>query len=930
LRKPSSHFRIRFDSYDRRRDTRSKIQAQRHHKRPQVALAGMRADFKDGVSRLVVKFNEVASSKRINGYNEEMTKKDFILPLFRVLGWDVENSTEVTAEERVSKKKVDYGFRINGVPKFYLEAKALKEDLETPKHVEQAINYAWHKGCTWAVLTNFASVRVFNAEWKTTNVLQSNLKTIFVHEFEDRLNELWLLSRESLQTGMLDKEAEKWGKRTKKVPIDRQLLADFTNFRDVLSKDIIKLNQKKNLTQEDLDEAVQRILDRLIFIRNCEDRELEAKTLISSLRERETSGRGNLHKSLREVFAYFDKHYNSKIFAEHLADDLTIDDATLLEIIEGLYYSENQATSYDFSAIEADVLGNIYEQYLSHILRKTEKRAKLRQSQAHKKEQGIFYTPTYVVDYIVRNTVGLLLSGHSKSNSPTIRVLDPACGSGSFLIKAFDLLNYHSRRKDKDYDQTQLDSAGTGLPYSKKLDLLQNSIFGVDLDKQAVEIAQLNLLLKVSEKGRRLPLLERNIKCGNSIVDNSSIAGAKAFQWEQQFKEILEEGGFDVVVGNPPYIPIENFTEDEKEFYAKRYKSPFRKFDSSILFIERSIDLLRNGGYLGMIVPLTWQTGDNYLRFRELIFSRCDLRAVINLPFDVFQDAYIDTGIVLLQKGKKKGSKYRAYSYDKRDKVQRIDGVEYDIVEQRLVEEEPDKKVFTNRSTYKMLEKLKRNTVPFGSITDSCQGVVVSKFRISDHKVSDYYKELLTKGTGDRYSFRAQEIKFIDYTKAMDLYRYYSQPRMFIRRIVNRQNRLMAFHYEKPLITKKDYNPFIFLDKSYDPLYLLGLMNSKLFSFMYIHSSALALKDDFRQTTLAEIRKLPVRKASKTEQSVIADKVNKIIPLKNRLGEIGDKKTDERAVVEAEIDRVDNEIDDAVYALYELSKEEIGIVERAV
>jgi len=889
----------------------------------------MRIDCRQEVAQLVTKYNEVVSTKRADGYNEEMTKKDFILPLFRALGWDVENSIEVTAEEKVSKKKVDYGFRINGIPKFYLEAKALKEDLESPKYVEQAISYAWHKGCTWAVLTNFASIRIFNAEWKTANVLQSNLKTIFVQEFENRLDELWLLSKESFQNGMLDKEAEKWGKRTNKVSIDKQLLTDFTKFRVSLSKNIAKLNQDKGLSQEDLDEAVQRILDRLIFIRNCEDRELEAKTLISSLRERESSGRGNLSKSLREVFRYFDKQYNSKIFAEHLADDLAIDDTTLLEVIEGLYYSKDQVTAYDFSAIEADVLGNIYEQYLSHILRKTEKRAKVKQSQAHKKKQGIFYTPTYVVDYIVANTVGLVLKSKTKNAPSAIKVLDPACGSGSFLIKTYDALNYHSRRKDKDYDQTQFDSTGTGLTYSKKLDLLQNSIFGVDLDKQAVEIAQLNLLLKVSEKGRRLPLLERNVKCGNSIIDNPIVAGIKAFKWDEQFEDILESGGFEAIIGNPPYIPTEDFSDEEKNFYADRYSSPFRKFDSSILFIERSIGLLRDGGYLGMIVPLTWQTGDNCAKFRKFVFSECDLRAIINLPFDVFQDAYVDTGIVILQKGKKKGSRFMAFAYDKRDKIQRMEGIPYELIEQKLIEEEPDMKVFTKRNTYKMLARLKENSVPLGKITKSRQGVVVSKLKMSDRKVSDYYKALLTQGRGDRYTVEVTETKYVDYTKHMRSYKFYSQPRIFVRRIVNRQDRLMAFYYDKPLITAKDYNPFIFLDSSFQPFYLLGLLNSKLFSFIYFHASALATKDDFRQTTLAELGKLPVRRARPEQQDLVVEKVTRILDLKSRLIGIGQKKTDARAALEREISALDQEIDSIIYSLYELTEEEKRIVESA-
>ena len=275
---------------------------------------------KEEVKFLIDKYNKIVETGKVKSYNEEMTKKDFILPLFKSLGWSVEDSNEVTAEEKISKKRVDYSFRINGIPKFFLEAKSLKEDLNNPKFVEQAINYAWHKGCTWAVLTDFESVRIFNAEWKTSNPLQSHLKTITCREFLDRFNELWLLSRESFENELIDKEAEKWGKKTKKTSVDKQLLEDFTRFRELLSKNITKLNQSKNITEEDLDESIQRILDRLIFIRNCEDREIEAKTLISSVREWESNGSGQLIKSLREVFTYFDKQYNSKIFGNHLCD----------------------------------------------------------------------------------------------------------------------------------------------------------------------------------------------------------------------------------------------------------------------------------------------------------------------------------------------------------------------------------------------------------------------------------------------------------------------------------------------------------------------------------------------------------------------------------------------------------------------------------
>jgi type I restriction-modification system DNA methylase subunit len=598
---------------------------------------------KKEIRLLVEKYNKIVGENRASKYKEEETKKDFIQPLFRYLGWNVEDSSEVTAEEKVSKNRVDYGLRINGIPKFFLEAKSLKEDLDNRKFIEQAINYAWHKGCTWAVLTNFERVRIFSAELKTVSPWQSHLKTIDCDEFLERFDELWLLSRESFERGLMDKEAEKWGKKTKKTSVDKQLLADFTRFRELLSKNITKLNPSKNITEEDLDESIQRILDRLIFIRNCEDRELEPKTLISNLREWESKGKGYLVKSLRDVFSYFDKQYNSKIFAKHLCDDLDVDNEVLHEIIEGLYYTKDKSIFYDFSAIDADILGTIYEQYLSHILKKTEKRAKLTENHAHRKEQGIYYTPIYIVDYIVRNSLGELLKD-KKADFEKIRVLDPACGSGSFLIKAFDVLDEHYRQNDKDYNQTQLDFK-TGVTFTRKVKILQNHIFGVDLDKQAVEIAQLNLLLKIAEKGQKLPLLERNIKVGNSLIDDEKVAGDKAFNWEEEFKEIMEEGGFDIVIGNPPYGA--ELSEIERKFISSKYEFSSSYKNTALIFVEKSLELMSKSGYFGMIVPKSLAFSQLWKSGRELIKEY--LVKVVDVS-KAFEDVLLEQVIIILSK----------------------------------------------------------------------------------------------------------------------------------------------------------------------------------------------------------------------------------------------------------------------------------------
>ena len=258
-------------------------------------------------------------------------------------------------------------------------------------------------------------------------------------------------------------------------------------------------------------------------------------------------------KKVKEVFAYYDKNYDSKLFTYdptdskkvHLCDTLDIDDGALREILDGLYRTKDRSISYDFSIIDADVLGTVYEQYLSHVLKKTEKRAKLTENKMHRKEYGIYYTPIYIVDYIVRSTLGELLKD-KKVNVEKIRVLDPACGSGSFLIKAFDVLNEHYQRNDKEYSQTQLDFK-TGTTFTRKVKILQGNIFGVDLDKQAVEIAQLNLLLKIADKEEKIKrIIEGECKCRVEYVGLG--AGSTAYLSGSAKSRGFKKGGSDLHV----------------------------------------------------------------------------------------------------------------------------------------------------------------------------------------------------------------------------------------------------------------------------------------------------------------------------------------------------------------------------------------------
>ena len=598
-------------------------------------------DAKQQIKELIEKYNRTVEDKRISNYDEANTKKDFITPLFRTLGWDVENRyvpDEVTNEYPASKGHVDYAFRVKGIPKFFLEAKALKEkDLNNPKFIGQAIDYAWAKGCTWAVLSDFKSVMIFNAEWKTEeNLLQNLFREIPCQEFLNRFDELWLLSKESFEQGLLDKEAEKLGKKAKMAPIDQHLLNDFSRWRNALSKNISVYNKDMNLTEEQLDEAVQKLLNRLVFIRKAEDAELEEPVLKAALRAGDEKA---LYVRLREIFRKFEKIYDSELFEESLIDQVVITNDVLKEVMMGLYYPAGKLRRYDFSIIDADVLGNVYEQYLGHILKKTKKRVDVKESRARRKEAGIYYTPTYIVDYIVRNTLGELLKD-KKVDAEKIRVLDPACGSGSFLIKAFDVLNEHHSKHDSDYSQTQLDTTGQGTTFTKKVNILKSNVFGVDLDKQAVEIARLNLLLKIAEKGQRLPLLRQNIKCGNSLIEDEKVAEDKAFKWEQEFKQMMAGGGFDVVVGNPPYVESRDIPDEEWNFYRDNYTSAHKRFDLSVLFVEKAIRLLKEGGLLGVIISNKFTASDYGFGLRKFILDNCSVKQILDVShMDVFKDA---------------------------------------------------------------------------------------------------------------------------------------------------------------------------------------------------------------------------------------------------------------------------------------------------
>jgi len=525
---------------------------------------------KSQIAKLVEKYKGLVDEKKVKSFNEAQTRNEFIEPLFEFLGWDMrnlENSGEVTTEENVSKGRVDLAFCLNHIPVMFLEAKALRVDLDEWKWAEQAINYSWNKSVTWAILTDFEGIKVFNAEMPPKSLSQNLFFELKWDEYLDRFEQLWLLSKESFEEKRLAEQAEKWGKLIKRKQVGEKLFEDLTNWRALLTKDFKKNN---NVDEDALDEGVQKVLDRLIFIRTAEDRKIEPNILLSILREWETAGKKkSIYKILTKTFRRFDDDYNSKLFVSHALEEWKASDKIIEVIIKGLYQTTD-GYRYDFSAISTDVLGGIYEQYLGYVQEKVQKGGKDKKSK--RKSQGIYYTPKYIVKYLMEQTLGEVLKKAKKKDLPNIKILDPACGSGSFLISAYDKI-----LEAKNKLETQ-----TGL--FDKFEILKNNIYGVDLDEQAIEIARLNLLLRVLSQKTKLPTLSHNIRMGNSLIDgtmeklepyfDNAWREQKAFVWKQEFSEVFEQEGFNVVIGNPPYVFArgKNFDDSVKTYFYENYK----------------------------------------------------------------------------------------------------------------------------------------------------------------------------------------------------------------------------------------------------------------------------------------------------------------------------------------------------------------------
>lgn len=613
-------------------------------------------------------------------YNETQARTDFITPLLAAFGWDVHNGAghpsglrEVIEEATVEvgeglSKRPDYELRLARQRKLFVEAKKPSVGIDRSREAAfQTRRYGYSASLPISVLTNFHQLAVYDCvpvPAQTDEAHVARLLLVRFDEFEARFDELWpLLSRDAVYSGDFDRRFAVGGTRHGAEQFDDFFLRQVRSWRERLAADIHA--NTPGLNPGELTYAVQLFLSRIVFLRICEDRDIERYENLKNLPAAHTFDA--LLAELRRADAF----YNSGLF--RLLDDarlgIRISDAVLQSVIGELYYPQSP---YTFAVVETEVLGEIYEQFLGEEITITDGAVAIVRKPEVRESGGVVPTPRYIVDAIVARTLTPALAGKSPTDLEGFTAADICCGSGIFLLAVYEFildhcLSWYLANHRIDHVGTTIYEAGTGnwrLTFDEKRRILQSHIRGVDIDANAVEVAQFSLLLKLIENETRegladyvtrrreqaLPDLGGIVRAGNSLVSRVEWAAAvgtampealirkvNPFDWQAEFPVEMGHGGFDVIVGNPPYIRIQNmmgYSPEEAGFY-QRPASPYTtarqdNFDKYALFFERALALLRPTGRLGFITPHKFMTIQAGRALRVLLTTGNLLEAVVH------------------------------------------------------------------------------------------------------------------------------------------------------------------------------------------------------------------------------------------------------------------------------------------------------------
>jgi hypothetical protein len=997
----------------------------------------------EAIFALVERFDRQQQAYRSGQYNETQLRREFLDPFWEALGWDVNNHQgyaeaykDVIHEDAIKvggvTKAPDYCFRIGGTRKFFVEAKKpsvnIRDDLVPAFQLRR---YAWSARLPLSVLTDFEEFAVYDCRikpGKTDKASTGRILYLTCSEYLTRWDAIaTIVSRDAVLKGSFDAFADSNKGKKGTAEVDVAFLMEMEGWRELLARHIALRNPQ--ISQRELNYSVQMVLDRIIFLRICEDRGIEPYGRLAILQ----SG-SRVYQRLCELFRQADDRYNSGLFhfrrekdradpPDDLTPNLNIDDKPIKEIINALYYPESP---YEFSVLPADLLGQVYERFLGKVIRLTSgHRAVIEEKPEVKKAGGVFYTPTSIVEYIVGHTVGKLLEGKAPwpSRKPMeFRILDPACGSGSFLLGAYQyLLDWYVRwyvehqpekwAKGRSPSIYQAQKGVWRLTTSERKRILLQHIHGVDIDSQAVEVTKLSLLLKVLEgesaetlsrqltmfRERALPDLAGNIKCGNSLIgpdfydyqqmslfNEEERYRMNVFDWHAEFPKIMPAGGFDAVIGNPPYVRQEMLA-DFKSYLGKAYETYHGVADLYVYFIERGMKLLKEGGRFGYIVANKWMRANYGERLRHWLKQQ-RLNEIVDFgDLPVFQTATTYPCILLMGKDSPGATLQvtQVRSLDFKTLDEYVQEHRYPVSQSALEDEGWS---LTDSRTQALLTRLRTLGVPLGEYVDGriYRGILTglneafvidaatrARLISEDPGSAELIKPFLAGRDVKRYAPPVSERYLIFARRGVDIKKYPAieqHLRRFKEQLIPRPKDweegawkgrkpgpyqwyeiqdTVAYYadFENTKILLPDISTrgnftldeaggmysanttYIICSSDH---YLLGLLNSSLMDFYYRNLAAVYRGGYLRFFSQYMIQ-LPIRTINLSNPTDVTchnrmvRMVQEMLLLHKQLAAA--RTGHEQTALQRQIDATDRQIDRLVYNLYELTDDEIKIVE---
>ncbi|MDO5580205.1 MAG: TaqI-like C-terminal specificity domain-containing protein [Planctomycetia bacterium] len=978
------------------------------------------------IKDLVYKFKQNLEQYKSNQYKETETRVHFLNPFWEALGWDIQNRAgksledcDVVHEDSIKTeardqdlimRAPDYAFRVGGIRKFFLEAKRPLVNIKmgtTPAY--QLRSYGWSCKLFLSVLSDFEEFAVYDCRFQpfaTDSASTARIQYLQYTDYVDHWEEIAdLFHRDRVWNGSIEQFAESKNSKKGTSEVDAVFLKEIEQWREILAKDLAKNNPE--LSVQDLNYAVQITIDRILFLRMAESRGIEPEDQLKNLIDS-----ANIYQNLCRIYHRADEKYNSGFFHFESEEDqpekpdtltlgLSFSNKSFHDIFKRLYFP---LSPYRFDVLPVEILGNVYEQFLGKVIRLTPTRqVKVEEKPEVRKAGGVYYTPGYIVDSVVENTVGRLCDGKTPAEVAKLKIIDPACGSGSFLLGAYQYLkkwhlNYYidlykrtgkipkvpknhdeedhidlqyRRKKRKKSERSpyviiEISKNNWILSQAEKRRILLNNIFGVDIDAQAVEVTKLSLSLAVLEGAhlesldcerrlfyeRALPNLALNIRCGNSLVapdfyqknpilfaDFDEQLRINAFDWTDRdlgFGKIMDQGGFDAVIGNPPWGQKEcKFSTEEKRYFEIHYPTAsVGILDFFRLFVEKSISLLNSTGVWGQVLPDIVLLKD-YESTRSYILNHIHLQN-INHWGTAFAKVNMDACTLIGTKSKFR-KRIRISVFQNGNKVVNNE------LSQSVFAQLPDCKfnLFLTNESWKLISKL-NGLQKFSEFFQTHEGIhsgnVRSKLFV-DSPLNENCKKLIFGRDEVKRYFLNWKGKWVHYSKSyfkkndyagLGKPEYFETPKLIIRRT---GDYILACLDEEKYYFSNNLFVCIPNDSKVNLLFYLGILNSRLLSWYY-RTMQPRVGRAFAEIKINLINDLPVPnmdlhnpKCSKCRDELI-ESVERILFLNRKLNVIsnGGSALQNRIVLERQITALDHHIDDLVYDLYDLSEEERKMV----